>query len=75
MKKTARGFGVYTEFTDTYKNKIEVTQSSAACYDRVWVHIMGAGDPWLKGEASAHLSKQQAKWLIKGIQKWLDHVS
>lgn len=75
MKKNYRGFRVYTEFIDTYKSKITVQESSSACYERCWIFINNDGkhpESNLVTDGAAHLSKQQAKWLVKALQKFID---
>lgn len=78
MKRTARGFAIYTEFKDTYGNTVTVQKSSAACYDRVWVFAKnkdGVDAFEHMGElhgVSPHLSKQQARWLAKALLKFAE---
>lgn len=40
---TERGFAVYDEFADRYKNKIRVQESSIATEPCVWIFAEGAG--------------------------------
>ncbi len=37
MKRTPRGFAVFTEFTDIYRNEVRVQQSSSAEGNYVWI--------------------------------------
>lgn len=41
MKRTSRGFDLYTEFTDTYGATVSVRESSAAGVRRCWVDARG----------------------------------
>ena len=62
-KYNARGFRVYTKFTDTYRMGVDVTQSSLATEDRVWLHVGSHG--------SAHLNLQQAIWVRDALAEWV----
>lgn len=80
MKKTARGFGIFSEFKDSKGNTVRVQKSSAACVDAAWIFVtdpegesavehMGA----LSGHA-AHLTKAQARRLIRGLLKFVNET-
>lgn len=78
MRHTARGFGIYSEFTDTYQNRIRVQHSSAAMMDAVWIFCDGESDgKMVVGSAkpfrsAPHLSVSQAKRLIRALQKFIE---
>lgn len=71
MKRTARGFAVYTDFSDQYGKNICVVRSSLVSPRCVWIqnevtfHI---------GEhlANAHLTVPMAKRVIKALQAFVD---
>lgn len=78
MKRTNRGFAVYTEFTDTYGSRVRVQQSSSACAPRVWVFckkerkdedgvLTDTGVDW-----SPHLSPAQARKVAKALLTFSD---
>lgn len=78
MKKTDRGFRIFSEFKDTYDAKVRVIESSLATAPRVWIFC---DKPYLKpdGESEVedsplHLSPHQARLLISALNKWLEHV-
>lgn len=78
MKRTPRGFKIYSEFKDTYGNQIRVQESSSACAGRIWiftsfsdgkeVHYHCTGHV----SASPHLSKAQARRLAKTLLRFAD---
>lgn len=41
MKRTARGFEIYAEFTDAMKSRVRVVESSEAGVRRAWVFSSG----------------------------------
>lgn len=41
MKRTSRGFDIYTEFIDTYGARVRVQESSSAAGRRCWVFTSG----------------------------------
>ena len=69
MKKTSRGFNIYTEFRDTYKSEVRVQESSSACAPRVWIFCESA--PGNK-DMSPHLSPAQARRVAKALLKFAD---
>lgn len=74
MKKTNRGFNIFTEFKDTYKNTIRVQQSSSAMTNAVWIFTDSTGPSFEKcpeNSSAPHLNKTQAKRLIKALQKFV----
>ena len=75
MKRTNRGFGIYTEFVDTYGQEVRVQQSSSAESDRVWIfcHKDGKDSHIHLGETQAyspHLSRKQAVRLAKALLRF-----
>lgn len=71
MKRTARGFPIYSEFTDSYGSRIRVQKSSAALIDAVWIFCDKHDGT---GEFTPHLTVAQAKRMIRGLQKFVDEV-
>lgn len=55
MKKTSRGFAVYTSFKDTYGAEVSVIESSAAGVRRCWVDARGG---FTLGERQRLLSEE-----------------
>ncbi len=80
MKKTERGFKIYSEFKDTYRNTIRVQESSSAEGARCWVFAYYPDGSMFSinpnsGEcftASPHLSPGQARRLAKALLKFAD---
>ena len=81
MKKTKRGFNVYSEFKDTHGSVITVQESSAASEKCVWIFLDGArgrGSTFfdeVTGKyhaVSPHLNKVKAKQLIKALTKFVE---
>ncbi len=76
MKKTNRGFNIYSEFKDSYQNTISVQESSAAMRECVWIFVKnkdGKDGALHMGEwqaATAHLTKPQARRLAKALLKF-----
>lgn len=73
MKKTNRGFPIYSEFTDTYKSKVRV-QMSSSVLKRCWIFVENDGEnpeSNLKTDGAIHLNERQAKLIIAGLQKFL----
>jgi hypothetical protein len=64
MKRTARGFRIYTEFSDTYGNIVTVQQSSSVKH-RCWISVDSA-------VPAAHLSVVHAKRLIKALTRFVE---
>ena len=55
---TERGFTIYDEFPDTYRNDVRVQQSSAATGPRVWIFCNEGGS---EESTSPHLDVAQAE--------------
>lgn len=71
MKRTHRGFAIYTEFQDTYGAWIRVQKSSAATTRRCWIFANEDEDGGGK-ETAAHLSPQQARRVAKALHRFAD---
>ena len=69
MRHTSRGFGIYSEFKDSYHSQIRVQKSSNAQLDAVWIFCKKADEDknW-----APHLTVAQAKRLIRALQKFVD---
>lgn len=80
-RRTPRGFRVYAEFRDSYRNTIRVQQSSAGGMGHVWIFVKdGDGNEVVEhlGKPTAvspHLSRAQAKRLIAALQKHIDETA
>ena len=80
MKKTNRGFSIYSEFKDSYRNTVRVQESSAATQHCCWVFVTneegkdGVWDPATSSyiSATAHLTKAQARRLAKALLKFAE---
>lgn len=74
MKKTARGFNVYSEFRDTYGQKIAVVESSAATQHCVWIQTEARPSEPEAQNNFPHLNKVQARRVAKALLKFADGV-
>ncbi len=81
MKRTNRGFAVYAKFKDSYGNAIRVQESSSAERRAVWVFChpidKATGEEKRNSDGalvdwSPHLTKTQAKRLVRALQKFID---
>lgn len=73
MKKTNRGFKIYSEFTDTYKSKVRVQQSSSIL-KRCWIFVENDGKSKgsnLETDGAIHLNIRQAKSIINALHKFI----
>jgi hypothetical protein len=72
MKKTNRGFRIYSEFKDTYGADVRV-QMSSNVLKRCWIFVKGGMQKEYadKNDGSLHLSEAQAKRLITALQKFI----
>lgn len=73
MKKTQRGFKVYSEFVDSYKSNV-VVQESSSVLERCWIFVTNDGKTPgsnLVTDGAIHLTKGQAKFLIKALTKFI----
>lgn len=81
MRKTSRGFRIYSEFTDLYGTRIKVQESSLATKKAVWIFRSNPNDgqPVAGSDKPScmdpHLSVAQAKRLIRALQIWLKEVA
>ena len=69
-----RGGWAWARFHDSYGSEIVVKPSSAGKEDTVWVFAHADPTrllPWMT-EFSPHLTRAQAKKLIRGLQKFVD---
>lgn len=70
---TDRGLEIARGMKDTYGNEIRLQQSSAACYDAIWLGLDGE---FYKKDgsyacSSIHLDRPGAAQLVKALQAWL----
>ena len=75
MKKTNRGFNIYTEFTDAYGQEVRIQESSSAEEKRVWIfcHKDGKDSHIHLGETQAYsplLSRKQALRVAKALTRF-----
>ena len=71
MKRTQRGFAIFTQFKDLYGKDVRVQMSSLATRRAVWIFpevTVHLGEP----QAGVHLSVAQAKRVIKALQAFVD---
>ena len=71
MKRSKRGFAIYTSFNDAYGKRITVVRSS----------LVGPPHVWIQNEVTehmgvhlgnAHLNRRMAKQIIKALQAFID---
>lgn len=68
MKRTARGFGIYTEFKDSFNSTVRVQESSnvkAAC----WIFTNSNQHD---GLCSPHLTPNQARRVARALLRFAD---
>lgn len=73
VRRTPRGFAVYTTFKDLNGKKLTVVKSSIAGTSAVWIQNeieYCSGEPI----GNAHLSRVMAKRVIKALQTFVDGV-
>jgi hypothetical protein len=70
VKKTSRGFKIYSEFTDSYGSKIRIQESSNAEKTCVWIFCNN--DTGHFSDPTPHLTVAQAKQVIKGLQAFIE---
>lgn len=73
MRKTNRGFKIYSEFTDTYQSKVRVQESSSVL-KRCWIFVENDGKhprSNLVTDGAIHLNTRQAKWIINALEKFI----
>ena len=79
MKRTNRGFWIFSEFKDSYDQTITV-QESSSINKRCWIFVKNKdGNDGFEDKAgggfhsySAHLSPAQAKRLIKALERFIE---
>lgn len=80
-KRTSRGFRIYSDFRDSYGNRVRIQQSSAACMDAVWIFCDGESDgKMLPGDtkpfkSAPHLTIAQAKRVIRALERFVEEAS
>ena len=80
-KRTSRGFRIYSDFRDSYGNRVRIQQSSAACMDAVWIFCDGESDgKMLPGDtkpfkSAPHLTVAQAKRVIRALERFVQETS
>lgn len=73
MKRTERGFAIYTEFKDLYGKNIAVVKSSLATQDCVWIqNEVTEHLPTGTHLGNAHLTRAMAKRVIRALQAFVD---
>lgn len=77
MKRTERGFAIYSEFKDAYGQDVRIQESSWAEKGAVWIFCHKNGEDCLlhlgKWQAySPHLTKAMARQVIKALQTFVD---
>ncbi len=73
MKRTERGFAIYTTFTDLYGKKCTVLRSSLATKRAVWIqNEIDLCGPDKEPIGNAHLSVAMAKRVIRALQLFVD---
>lgn len=78
MKKTNRGFNIYSEFSDTRDNRIIIQESSDAMKHCCWIFVKDSEGREVYEHLgkiyahSPHLSKAQAKRLAKALLKFAE---
>lgn len=72
LKRTERGFIIYSEIRDSYKNEVRVVQSSKVGGPYVWIFCHHPKDP--DKATSPHLSIGQAKRIRDALTKFIDGV-
>jgi hypothetical protein len=68
LERTERGFAIYSRTRDSNDSEIRVQHSSADPLKFVWIFCI---NPSLNNPA-AHLTRAQAKIVIRGLQRFVD---
>ena len=71
MKRTNRGFAIYTEFKDANGDNVKIQRSSQIGRPLVWIFPearMHLGKPL----AGAHLTRFMARRVIRALQEFVD---
>lgn len=74
VKRNSRGFREYLTMKDFYGAEVRVTESSIATRSCVWIFIKGGGVVASGGynDGAAHLTKAQARRIIKALTKFIE---
>ena len=74
MKRTPRGFVVFTQFIDSYHNEVRVQESSNAEGRFVWVFCSPSkGSTFGESDSpSPHLTPAQARRVAKALLKFAE---
>lgn len=67
-----RGFYSYAELEDSYGASVKVLESSSASGPHCWIMCYGGGIR--NNDGSAHLTPEQAREVVAGLQMWLDQI-
>lgn len=71
MKKTSRGFDIYSEFIDLYGSNVRIQKSSIDGLDACWIFVENEGTrncPDYKTDGAIHLDKKQAQVIIEALK-------
>lgn len=69
MKRTNRGFGIYTQFQDSRNADVRIQRSSEMGKRYVWLFAEGgqATGPHVSGAAAVYLDVRQARRVAKAL--------
>lgn len=78
MRRTSRGFKIFSQFKDIHGQTIKV-QESSTIIPSCWVFMEGAETPFnthlgIKSYPAIHLTEAQARRLYRALGKFLTHV-
>jgi hypothetical protein len=72
MKRTPRGFGIYTQFRDSCGSEVRVQESSSAEGPHIWIFCKNEDPMWNKGtEPSPHLTVAQARRVRDALDRFI----
>lgn len=74
VKRNSRGFREYLTMKDFYGAEVRVTKSSIATRSCVWIFIKDGGAAAIgnPNDGAAHLTKAQARRIIKALTKFIE---
>ena len=72
MKRTSRGFRIYTTLVDTYGNTVRIQESSAAFKRRCWIFTSGEPSRDKGNPPAPHLSPAQARRIAAALLRFAD---
>jgi hypothetical protein len=76
MKRTQRGFAIYTDLKEERGVSLRVQKSSIADRRRVWIFLDAADSKYEKmekvGKAAAHLSPKEARRVAKALLRFAE---